>query len=160
MVKNIMFVCTGNSCRSPMAEAIAKEIFEKNSISCNVYSRGISVIIELGASENACGAMSSRGLSLESHMTRQVSLLDIEKADIVLAMTKQHKAYLLTKAKAHKNKIFTLAEYVGKQNDVCDPFGGSLSVYEACASELAELITLLAEKLIESEKGGKNDSNC
>ena len=145
---NIIFVCTGNTCRSPMAEAIAKDIFEKNNIDSNVISRGLSVYAPSPASENARLAMEKMGLSLDGFVSTPLSLEDIEEADAIITMTKAHKEALEDICRRYGKELYTLGELAGTDEDVTDPFGGSEEHYEACADQLKEYIEKLAEKLV------------
>ena len=88
----IMFVCTGNTCRSPMAEAAAKAIFPKEGY--EIISRGISVFESTPASENAQKAVAEGGLDLSQHMSKQISEEDIKTSDVIFTMTNPHKQML------------------------------------------------------------------
>ncbi len=134
----VLFVCTGNTCRSPMAEGIY------NSISHGAFSRGLYA--EGGsASINAIKAMEKLGIDISHHNSTQLTKEDLENADLVLTMTKGHKGAILSVFPG-EDKVFTIGEYAGGY-DVIDPYGGSEEVYEACAEELYSYIERIVEKL-------------
>ncbi|MBQ8002752.1 MAG: low molecular weight protein arginine phosphatase [Clostridia bacterium] len=135
----VLFVCTGNTCRSPMAEGIF------NSISKGAISRGISA--EGGnASEKAIVTMEKMGIDISKHVSTQLSVEDINQSDLVLTMTKGHKNIILSVLPMCKDKVFTLGEYAGG-SDVADPYGGSEAEYDKCARQLYEYIEKIVEKL-------------
>ncbi|WP_058486026.1 low molecular weight protein arginine phosphatase [Defluviitalea phaphyphila] len=146
-MKRILFVCTGNTCRSPMAEALAKKEINKYSLDINAFSRGIAVYFPSEASKHAIEAMKEYDVDLSDHKSKQLDIKDIEEADIILTMTNRHKQYLLLNFKEHKEKIFTLKEFVEEFGDVKDPFGGNIEDYKNCAKDLNNLIKKLIEKL-------------
>ncbi|NLM12986.1 MAG: low molecular weight protein arginine phosphatase [Epulopiscium sp.] len=147
-MKKIMFVCTGNTCRSPMAEALTKNALEKASLNdVEVVSRGISVFFSSGASEYAHQAMKEYGLNLDTHKSKQIEPKDIEDVDLILTMTNSHKQYLHHNFPAHKGKIFTLKEFVEESGDVEDPFGGQIKEYRSCAENLHQLVQKLVKKI-------------
>ncbi|MBR5535589.1 MAG: low molecular weight protein arginine phosphatase, partial [Clostridia bacterium] len=71
---------------------------------------------------------------------------DVEESDIVLTMTRGHKAVILSAMPHCEEKVFTLGEYIGG-GDITDPYGGSEEVYQKCAEELYEYIERVVEKL-------------
>ena len=152
---NILFVCTGNTCRSPMAEGIFKDMLKKNNIAnINVSSAGISVFPGEHANEKAIAALKEKGIDIEEHRAKQLSD-EIKKADLILTMTLGHKKVI---AEYFKNKtgepslgLFTLKEFAAKVSgenltdpDINDPYGMNYKMYIKSRDEIEkELKTIL-----------------
>lgn len=138
-MKKLIFVCTGNTCRSPMAEVLAK-FFCKNSY-IDISSRGLFAN-QNKASKNAMNAVLKYNLSLEDHISKPFTKEDIEESYLILTMTNGHKDLILSNFPIHHKKVFTLYEYIlSEDKNINDPFGGDLKTYLDCLDELHYLIS-------------------
>src|SRR5690606_6629338 len=126
---NIYFICTGNTCRSPMAEAILRS---KAIEGIAVKSAGVNAFDGMPISTNSKTLIESKNMPY-TPASRAVTTDDLEWADLVLTMTSSHKATLLHSFPNIETKTFTLKEYVTPEAapDIQDPYGGNLETYRA-----------------------------
>ena len=108
----IMFVCTGNTCRSAMAEGLAKKIIKEKKLDIEVYSAGIFAMDGEHASYNSVAIMKEHDVDLALHTATSIENSEIEKMDLILCATKNHKAQLISKYSDEKEKIFTEGSYL------------------------------------------------
>jgi protein-tyrosine phosphatase len=144
----ILFLCTGNTCRSRMAEAIFNKINDAKDL--QAYSAGIMAVSGTKTSKNAA-------LVIKENLNMDISsdnacLLDekiLIDADLILTMTDSIEKLVKDAFPGYINKIFTLNGYIGLNSNITDPFGGDLQVYRETFNQLKNSILLLNNKLKE-----------
>ena len=153
----IMFVCTGNTCRSAMAEGLAKKIIKEKNLDIEVYSAGIFAMNGEHASYNSVAIMKEYDVDLALHTATSIENSEIEKMDLILCATKNHKAQLISRYSDEKEKIFTMKEYAGLDNngqdmDISDPWGYNMNTYRMYAAEISLCVDKIIEKLTINNK--------
>lgn len=145
----ILIVCTGNTCRSPMAEGIFNELSKDTDLDLQVLSAGISAYEGSPISENAIKAMDSIH-KISHYRAKMVNKDLVNQADLILTMTKIHKDRLISRYGGIEEKTYLLNEYAfGIEEDIMDPFGGSLSVYHKVREEIYKAVENIMNKLKE-----------
>lgn len=141
-MKTILFVCTGNICRSPMAAALLRRRLEEDQKrrDWRVLSAGTWACEGRAASGHAVAEMADRGIDIRTHRSHSVSDQLMEEADLVLVMTRNHAEALAVAFPDHADKVHMVSELVGETHDISDPYGGTPLEYAAVAQELEQLI--------------------
>ncbi|MDO4542732.1 MAG: low molecular weight protein arginine phosphatase [Bacillota bacterium] len=148
MAEKIVFICTGNTCRSPMAAYIASYVAERKYPRANFMfdSAGLFAAENVPATAEAKDVLSKHGIDMSKHRSKMFKEPMVEKADILITMTQGHKRALLEAYPRAEAKTFTLGELSGSNNDVHDPYCGSREVYEKTASVLRREIEIVLDK--------------
>lgn len=153
----ILFVCTGNTCRSPMAEVMFNGHTPNRE--WEAASAGIATWDGMMATPLAFDEMEARGLSLGHHRSRQINEAMLDAADLVLTMTSKQKEELVGSYPDYAGKVYVLAEYVGLPGEeVLDPYGLTADDYLETANQLVRLIQALFDKLAWLEQNPKSDN--
>ncbi len=131
----ITFICTGNTCRSPLAEGL----FKKINLDYEVYSAGLNTVFGMEVSENSVIAARDYGVDISGHVSRPLSKELLMATDLFVCLSQSHAMQLIPIV--GKGRVYVLG------NGVSDPYGGSLEVYKNCAKEIYEGLLKLNDDL-------------
>jgi protein-tyrosine phosphatase len=155
-IRNILFVCAGNICRSPMAEWQLKALLRENPITgMQVGSAGLIALPDNAASFNAVRVARENSISLEEHRARLVNTELIDNADLVLVMESHQGHELIANHPQASEKIFLLrhfARYGSRERGISDPYGRNLEAYRFCFEDIKECVESLHEWLLEASE--------
>lgn len=162
----ILFVCTGNTCRSPMAEYLTRKKVAERGLNFQIQSAGLFAAPGLNMSPHALHVLSQQGISGDPHESQIVQSALIEQADIVFTMTRRHQEELLHRFPEFSYKIHQLGMFAADASlpfqdsyDIVDPFGGTEADYAKCLELLDQVIDLALDKLQDSGQSWQNEVN-
>ena len=138
----IVFLCTGNTCRSPMAEGLFRTLGGEEKTGLQAASAGIFTVDGLPASGHAVTAAAELGADLSAHRSRALTGEIVDGAKYLVCMTGAQYDRVLEEYPQAESRLFTLMP-----DDVSDPYGGDLETYRRCARQLREGVGAIIEKL-------------
>src|SRR5215212_190968 len=146
----ILFVCTANVCRSPMAEAIFNALAEERGLAWRAKSAGVAALVDEDITPNARSALDEVGIYANEHRARQASEEMLEEADLVLAMGPRHVATLHRRFGDLSERVYALPEYAlgaSPEEGIPDPYGQTMTAFRASVRQLLEYTEALVGRL-------------
>jgi protein-tyrosine-phosphatase len=147
---NLLFVCSGNTCRSALAEVLARRIAERRGIAdVRISSAGTNAWDNTPATDEALLVGMERGVDLTGHRSRKITPAIISEADLIFVMTPGHLEQV--KQMGGRGKVHVIDEYASgtSHEGIADPFGGDLAAYR----ETADILETELEKLFDRIQG-------
>jgi protein-tyrosine phosphatase len=147
----ILFVCTGNICRSPMAEGMLRHRLAQEGLSKRhrVASAGVWALDGQPASEHSITVMAERDIEIDQHIAHTITANDVAEAELILVMSREHQEIIGSTWPQYAWKVYRFSEMAGRRRDVRDPYGGSIDEYRACADTLEEYLERGYNRILE-----------
>ena len=146
--KKVLFVCTANICRSPMAQTIFDVLAEEAGLPFRAQSAGTAALEGRPMAPNAVTALEEVGINPEPHSARQVTAIMLKEVELVLAMTPRHTATVSRLGPSPPRGIHTLPVYVASDQGegVPDPYGHTMTTYRSTVRQLYEYVERLTDR--------------
>ncbi|OQX94802.1 hypothetical protein B6I21_08745 [candidate division KSB1 bacterium 4572_119] len=150
---HILFVCSGNLCRSPMAEGLLKKkLFKEFGNLVTISSAGTLNLVGRPATPNAISAAKEKGVDITRHQSKSISEENLQKSDIVLVMTEHHKKFIRNHYPQFSESVFLITEFNHENKkdnfvDVPDPIGEGLTYYRKVINQIEREIDRILPKI-------------
>lgn len=148
--KHVLFVCTGNSCRSVMAEYLLRKML-KDRKDVEIASAGTGVYFGTGASQEAINVLREKGCDAIEHMSQPVTNMLLKKSDLIFVMTRAHRSQVLERVPGVEKRVYLVGEFASRpvrherDLDIADPIGRSHGEYQECLSSIQDCLERIKE---------------
>ena len=136
----IIFAGNDNICRSVMAEAVFRQLYRKYDDKPEIMSRGLAVLFEEPYNPKAMLTLKMHGIEINEGMSAKLSSEELGEGTLVLTMGFEY-----------TEEVYTLKEFIGNDDELLDPYGEELDIYEACYQDIYEVIEQVVKKLNEED---------
>jgi len=155
---SVLFICTANMCRSPLAEVIFRDLLRRNGLLGDwlVHSAGVGAVHGQPATEFSRQVAAERGLDLSSHRSKPVDRASMQAADLVLVMDAGHRQALREGYPQAADRVHLLSEMAGEGGPVEDPVGSPIEKYRLTADRITDLLTRGLDRIRELAKGSSH----
>ncbi len=149
--RSILFVCTANQCRSPMAEILMRDLLKRKDLTSLIDVKSAGTWAEPGypATAHGVSVMAERGLDNRGHKSQSITIELLEEQDLVLTMESGHKEAIQIEFPDMASKVYLLSEMAGMTKNIDDPVGGSLEKYRDTSDEIEDWINRGFSKILQ-----------
>lgn len=139
--ENILVVCVGNICRSPIAEAVLTQQYPNKTID----SAGLSAVVGNGADPHALTVMTALGIDMSDHIAKQIDEPLVSKADLILTMSDNQTKWIEDRWPQCRGKTFRIGHWIDQ--DIADPYRHDISVFEDARQDIFDSLKPWADKI-------------
>ncbi len=139
-MKSVLFVCTANMCRSPMAEGLFRALVGADSNSWRVESAGVAAFEGASATQKAIQTLAEKGIDITQHRSRPIDRALMQEFRLILVMEHRHKQLLQAEFPQYAGRVYLLSEMIGRDEEISDPAGGTLDEYRQTAAEIEKIL--------------------
>ena len=150
-MKNILVVCTGNICRSPIVAGLLERYIETAGLSDQlaVQSAGTGAAPGMAASVHSVTVLARKGIDIADHQSQRLTFDLIEEANLILVMEEAHRNHIFYQSPENLDKVLLLSELVGLNGDIADPIGQDEAAYRRTLREVENMLVIGWPRLLQ-----------